>query len=74
MGAHQFRRCPAPGAQTAALKGIGGLTAVTRVRDISSNWRVFQRAAEAIGSGVAEVRGTGKTGKTGKAEMIAKQR
>ncbi|MBS5910439.1 MAG: beta-galactosidase [Paenibacillus macerans] len=61
-----------PGLRLPALKGISGLTAVTRVRDISSNWRVFQRAAEAIGAGVAEVRGTARTGKTAKAEMIDK--
>lgn len=61
-----------PGLRLPSLKGIGGLTAVTRVCDISSNWRVFHAAEDMFGTGVGEVGGTARIGKTDKAEMSDK--
>ncbi|RRJ65680.1 hypothetical protein EHV15_24215 [Paenibacillus oralis] len=60
-----------PGLRLPALKGIRGLTAVTRVCDISSNWRVFHTADDTFGAGDAEG-GNGKTGMHEKPEKPGK--
>lgn len=55
-----------PGLRLPALKGIGGLTAVTRICDITSNWRVFHATGDTFGVGSMGSEEADETAKIGK--------